>query len=144
MTENTPVSQESKGNVIFVDDDKFLADMYGMKFTSAGYTVHSCLSIVDALAVLKQGFKPDAIVFDLLMPEMDGYNFLQTLTREHLAESAALIALTNQGNDNDKSNAEQLGVHRYIVKASMIPSEVVTTVGEEIAKRKRYQVQGGR
>ena len=126
-----------KGNVLFVDDDKFLADMYGMKFTSAGYTVQSCLSAAEALAALKSGFSPDAIVFDLTMPERDGFAFLDDIQQGHLAGDAALIALTNMSDPAEKTKAESLGVHRYIVKASMIPSEVVQAVGEEIAKKRK-------
>ena len=137
MTDTQPdATSTAKGRVLFVDDDKFLADMYGMKFSAAGYQVQSCLSTADGLEVLRQGFKPDVIVFDLLMPEKDGFSLLQTIEREHLAQGAALIALTNQSNDSERQTAEGLGVHRYIVKASMIPSEVVAVVGEEIAKRK--------
>ncbi len=33
----------SKGNVLLVDDDKFLLDMYAMKFSHEGYTVHGCI-----------------------------------------------------------------------------------------------------
>jgi len=132
MTETT---QTSKGSVLIVDDDKFLADMYGMKFTSASYTVQTCLSVNDALQVLKSGFDPDAVLFDLVMPEHDGFALLEGIKAGKFAPHAALIALTNQSNDSDKQKAESLGADRYIVKASMIPSEVVAAVGEEIAKK---------
>lgn len=126
-----------KGNVLFVDDDKFLADMYGMKFSAAGYSVQTCLSVSEAIAALKAGFAPDAIVFDLTMPERDGYSFVEEVKKDALAPHAALIALTNASDPSDKAKAEHLGVHRHIVKASMIPSEVVQAVGEEITNRKR-------
>ena len=99
------MTDPSKGNVLFVDDDKFLADMYGMKFAAAGYTVQSCLSAGDALEALRGGFVADAIVFDLVMPEKDGFSFLQALTSERLAREAILLALTNQGNDAEKAKA---------------------------------------
>ncbi|OGG57431.1 hypothetical protein A2853_03650 [Candidatus Kaiserbacteria bacterium RIFCSPHIGHO2_01_FULL_55_17] len=130
------MSETQKGNVIFVDDDKFLADLYGTKFSAAGYNVQSCLSVDTALAALKSGFAADAIIFDLTMPERDGFSFLEELARSHLAPNAARIALTNQSDDAEKARAEALGTHRYIVKATMIPSEVVAVVGEEIGKRK--------
>lgn len=131
MTEDT-----AKGNVLFVDDDKFLVDMYSMKFTKAGYSTQACLSVSDALTSLREGFSPDAIVFDIVMPEQDGFSLLETLKSENLAAHAALIALTNQSNDSEKDRAEELGVDRYVVKASMIPSEVVGVVNEEITKKR--------
>jgi CheY-like chemotaxis protein len=128
---------ESKGKVLLLDDDKFLADMYCMKFTGEGYEVTAALSVDDAIAALKGGFVPDAILFDIVMPGQDGFAFLQRLKDEHLGESAVHIALTNQNDDAERQHASDLGATRYIVKASMIPSEVVAAVGEEIAKKRK-------
>lgn len=129
--------EAQKGSILILDDDKFLAEMYGMKFSANGYDVQTCLSTNEAIGVLKGGFTPDCIIFDVLMPERDGFAFLQALANEKLAERAALIALTNQGNDTEKVKAQGLGVDRYIVKASMIPSEVVQAVEEEVAKKRK-------
>ena len=131
------MTDEAKRKILLVDDDKFLVDMYSMKFTAGGYEVQACLSATDALEALREGFQADGIVFDFVMPERDGFSFLQMLSSEHLAPGAALIALTNQSNDAEKTKAESMGVDRYVVKASMIPSEVVGIVGEEIAKKKK-------
>ena len=127
--------ETTKKNVLLVDDDKFLVDMYSMKLTAGNYQVQACLSLADAINALKGGFRADAIVFDILMPEQDGFAFLAALSKSGLAKGAALIALTNQSDDSEKTKIESLGVDRYIVKASMIPSEVVSVVGEEIAKK---------
>ena len=62
------------------------------------------------------------------MPEHDGFSFLTELRDGGLAKGAVLIALTNQSNDADKKHAEEFGAKRYVVKASMIPSEVVALV----------------
>lgn len=120
--------------LVLVDDDKFLLDMYSMKFQQAGYRVQACLSVKAALEALRGGFPADAVVFDLVMPEMDGFAFLQALRDEKLAPAAKRIALTNQSDDVEQQKAMELGADKYIIKASMIPSEVVSAVGEEIAK----------
>ena len=110
--------------------------MYAMKFTTSGYEVQACVSANAALAALREGFAADAVVFDLIMPERDGFSFLSALGDEKLAPHVVRIALTNQNNDDERTKAERLGVDRYIVKASTIPSEVVSMVGEEIAKHR--------
>lgn len=120
----------AKHSVLLVDDDKFLIDLYSTKFTRAGYDVHACLSCKDALAALRNGFLPDAILFDIQMPEHDGFWLLQTLLNEHLAPNAPLIALTNQSTAADEEKARQLGASQFIVKATMTPAEVVATVGK--------------
>lgn len=144
MTQNTHAGGTEKGpddtpkrRVLLVDDDKFLVDMYAMKFTASGYEVQACISANEALETLRGGFPADAVVFDIIMPERDGFSFLSALGDEKLVPGAARIALTNQSNDDERTRVEGLGVDRYIVKASTIPSEVVNLVGEEIAKKKK-------
>lgn len=125
-----------KGKIMLVDDDKFLVEMYSLKFRTAGYTVQAYVNAKDALDALRSGFAPNAVVFDILMPEMEGFSFLEKIHGDKLAQGAVLVALTNQANDFEKKRAEELGCDRYIVKASMIPSEVVQAVEEEIRKKK--------
>ena len=120
---------------MLVDDDKFLLDMYSLKFSQAGFAVHPCFSAHEAVDVLRSGESPDVILFDVTMPGEDGFVFLQQLRDQKLASGARLIALTNQGSDADKKRAEEFGVARYVIKASKIPSEVVAMVHEEIAKK---------
>ena len=119
-------------NVLLVDDDKFLLDLYSMKFNKLGYTVQSCTTVNDALHVLRNGFSADAIVFDLRMPERDGFSFLQALSAENLGKGAVRIAITNESDDSIKKKAADLGTDKLIVKAFTIPSEVVDFVAEEI------------
>jgi CheY-like chemotaxis protein len=132
----TQPAQPTKGTVLFIDDDKFLADMYAMKFAQSGFNVHAALSAAEGLKVLREGFPADAILLDLIMPGGDGFSFLEELRKDSLAPRAVKIAFTNEMNDAEKAKALELGASRYIVKATMIPSEVVGTVAEEIKKEK--------
>lgn len=120
---------------MLVDDDKFLLDMYSMKFSQAGFAVLPCFSAAEALDKLRTGVVPAAVLFDITMPGDDGFTLLQKIREEKLAESAKMIALTNQGADSDKKRAEELGAARYVIKATMIPSEVVAMVQEELGKK---------
>jgi CheY-like chemotaxis protein len=127
-----PSTTPTKATVLLVDDDKFLTDMYAMKFTKEGYTVHAFLSVKDALSALRGGLSPDVIMSDIIMPEHDGFFFFEALRSEKLQRNAVLIALTNQSSDEERVHAESLGVQKYIIKASMIPSEVVSAVAESL------------
>lgn len=129
---DTAPTQQSGYRILLLDDDRFLLDMYSLKFTQEGHSVQSCLSTQEALEALRGGFQADAIVFDLVMPEQDGFAFLRALQDENLAADATLIALTNQGEDEERRKTEELGTHRYIVKATTVPSEVVATIVDAI------------
>lgn len=114
--------------IVLVDDDKFLLDMYSMKFEKDGFTVQSYLSVKEALLALRAGFSADAIIFDLTMPGEDGYLLLQALQSEKLGEGAKKIALTNQSTDAERAKAMELGADDFLIKATMIPSEVVAKI----------------
>jgi DNA-binding response OmpR family regulator len=127
---------DTKVNILLVDDDKFLLDMYSMKFVQQGYNVQACLSVTSALDTLRQGFSPQVILFDLVMPEVDGFGFLQKMREAHLGDGAIKIALTNQSTDVERGKVSELGADQFIVKATMIPSEVVNSVAEAISKKR--------
>lgn len=119
-------------SVLLLDDDKFLLDMYALKFTQEGFAVTPCFSTHEAIEALKNGAKPDAILFDIAMPGETGFDFLVQMNQAKLGGSARLIALTNQSTEADQKHAAELGAHRYVVKASLIPSEVVELVKKEL------------
>jgi len=117
-----------KKKILFVDDDKFLLDMYALKFTKAGYDVRACDATEVALKVLQEGFVPDVILADIVMPGMDGLDFVLKIRDNRLATNAAIIMLTNQGASEDIAKAQTARVDGYIVKATTIPSDVLAEV----------------
>ncbi len=123
--------------LLIVDDDKFLLDMYCMKFKKGNFDVHGASSGADALAALRGGFTPDIFIMDLVMPTMSGFQLLETVKAEHLADKATVVVLTNQGQSPDIEKAKTMGVDGYIVKASTIPSEVVEQVTKIYNEKKR-------
>jgi DNA-binding response OmpR family regulator len=136
MTDMTPAQGPSKGNVLFIDDDKFLVEMYGMKFEREGYTVHTVLSADEGLELLRSGFQADAVLFDIAMTGKDGFAFLTALKEEKLVPRALCIALTNQSDDVERQKMMALGADDYLIKATVIPSEVVNTVAAALSRRK--------
>lgn len=115
--------------IYLVDDDKFLRDLYALKFKNAGHTTTGFSGGEELLAELrKHGTAPDAIILDVIMPGLTGFETLQTIRKEHLAEGAKMIVLTNQGTETDLEEARKLSVDGYIIKASAIPSEVLAEV----------------
>jgi len=122
--------------ILFVDDDKFLLDMYALKFSKAGYDVRTADSTDGALKMIRDGYVPDVMLCDIVMPGMDGLEFVSTVRSEKLAPSTVVIMLTNQGTSDDISRAKKLNVDGYIVKATTIPSEVLSTVEKIYSSKK--------
>ena len=112
-------------SVLLVDDDQFLLDMYAMKFSECGCDVHPISNPEAALEKLRDGLTPQVMLLDIMMPGMTGFDFLEKVRDEKLAEGAIIIMLTNQGQQEDIDKAMSLGADGYIIKASAIPSEVL-------------------
>lgn len=113
-------------SVLLVDDDRFLLDIYSLKFKECGCTVTAEADPAKALEKLRGGLAPQVILLDVIMPGMSGFDFLAAVKKEGLAKDAAIIILSNQGQDEDLKKAIDLGADGYIVKASAIPSEVLS------------------
>lgn len=114
--------------IFLVDDDRFLLDLYAVKFKNAGNEVTAFGSGEEFLAaVRKEGaVAPDAMLLDLIMPGIGGFEVLEAIRKENLVSKTKIIVLSNQGLDADIERAKKLEVDGYIIKASAIPSEVLT------------------
>ena len=121
--------------ILLVDDDKFLLDMYAIKFSKAGYEVKTADSTEGGIKLVRDGYVPDIILADIVMPGMDGLEMVSAIKKEKLAPDSVCVMLTNQGSSDDISRAKKLGVDGYIVKATTIPSEVLAEVKRICGKR---------
>lgn len=119
---------EKTPKILFVDDDKFLLDMYALKFSKNNFEVNAIQGTEEALKLIRGGFEPDILLVDIVMPGMDGIEFLKVLRSENLVKKAVVIMLTNQGLPDDIAKAKKLNVDGYIIKATTIPSEVFSEV----------------
>jgi len=120
------MTEQKKPKILLVDDDRFLLDMYALKFKGSDLEIDTTGSSKDALEKLRSGTKFDIILLDIIMPGIDGIELLRIIREEKLCPDSSIIMLTNQGDEVEK--AKTLGVDGYIIKATTIPSEVVETV----------------
>lgn len=121
-------NENIKPKVLIVDDDKFLLNMYSIKFNKSNFDVKAASSGQEAIEVIKAGYNPDIILLDIIMPGMDGFEVLNNLKQTNIVPNALIIMLTNQGQLSDIEKAKTFGISGYIIKATTIPSEVVEEV----------------
>lgn len=124
-----------KRKILIVDDDNFLLDMYALKFSQNNFEVHTAINGVQAIEKLKANLNPDIILTDIIMPEMDGFEMLEQVNKEKLAESAIKIILSNKSQQSDIDQGTALGVAGYIVKANSTPAEVINQVASILLER---------
>jgi len=126
---------EINKKILIIDDDNFLLDMYALKFSKSNFDVSTALGPEIALDKLRGGLAPDVILLDIMMPVMDGFELMEKMRDEKLAEQSLKIVLSNRGQPSDISRGEALGAVGYIVKASSTPTEVIEKVNEIITKK---------
>jgi CheY-like chemotaxis protein len=114
--------------ILLVEDDPFLVDLYNTKLKEVGYEVVIAVSGRECLAKLKEK-KPDLLLLDIVLPDLDGWNVLREIKKENLADLKVII-LSNLSEKIDIEQARELGVTKYLIKAHFTPTEVV----EEIKK----------
>ena len=115
-----PKEKSEQFNVFIIDDDAFLLDMYALKFSQRDFAVATAPGTLVALEKLRGGYIPDIIIVDLVMPAMDGFEFLETMRAEGLAKDALIIILSNLGQQEDIDRGLSLGASGYIDRKSVV------------------------
>lgn len=133
----TPLEMDQK-KVLVVDDDKFLLNMYAKKMANSGFLIETADNGMAAYEKVKSGFIPDIVLTDIVMPGMDGLELVKKLKAEKLIPRAKIIMLTNQSESPDIQVAKDMDVDGYIVKATTIPSEVVTKVRDILSGKRVF------
>jgi len=119
---------DEKYKLLIIDDDAFILNMYVNKFLKSGHTVETARSGGEAISKLKEGYLAEIVLIDIVLPDMNGLDFLNTVRNEKMVPNAACIMFTNQNSPEEVERAESLGVAGYIIKANLVPSEVVEKV----------------
>jgi DNA-binding response OmpR family regulator len=98
--------------ILVVDDEKRLVSLVESYLTQEGYRVATAFNGKEALTVARRE-KPDLIILDVMMPEMDGYAFM----RQHRTEKdTPIILLTARVDDDEKILGLELGADDYVTK----------------------------
>lgn len=120
--------------ILLVDDDAFLRDMYATKFSELKFIIDVAETAERALAKLREQ-KYDVVLMDMIMPGMTGVDLLKQLKAEKIGGDPICIMLSNQSEPSDREAALEAGAVGYIVKAELIPSEVVDEVLKFVSKK---------
>jgi len=117
--------------IAIIEDDAAISQMYRMKFEAEGFEVETAENGKLGLGLAEQ-MKPDIILLDLMMPEMNGDEMLKRLRATDWGKSTKVIILTNMGEQEAPANLKQYHVEAFIVKADMTPRQVAELVKEHL------------
>ena len=114
---------------LIVDDDAFLIALYQKVREGSAMELRTASSGEEALTILAE-FVPDVIALDMSMAGLSGVDTLKAIRAKNLAPNAEVIILSNTNEDGAIEEAKALGVKHFIIKASLLPSQVM----EELVK----------
>lgn len=117
--------------IAIVEDDGVIRQMYRMKFEAEGFEVQVADNGKDGVDLITH-MKPDIILLDLHMPEMNGAEALAVIRSFDWGKHIPVIILTNLGEEESPKSLRALGIHSYIVKADYTPRQVVARAKEAL------------
>jgi len=117
--------------ILAVDDEKHIVRLVQINLQKEGYEVATANTGREALEKVGE-FKPDLIVMDVMMPEMDGFEALKKLKENAETRDIPVIMLTAKAQDADVFRGWQSGADLYLTKP-FNPAELLSFVKRLLA-----------
>jgi len=122
------VPQARSQRILFIEDDRFIADMYVMKLESEGWNVEVAS---DGEAGLRRAIEdpPSLVLLDLLLPRMDGIEVLRQIRDAAETRNVPVLILSNAlGISGREQEARALGIVDWVVKANTTPAALSSRI----------------
>jgi len=120
-----PTSPESR--VLVVDDEPDIVALVAYHLAKSGYGVSTATTGADALDKARSE-QPAAVVLDLMLPDMSGFDVLEKLRNDEGLESIAVLMLTAKRDEPDRIRGLSLGADDYLTKP-FSPQELILRIG---------------
>ncbi|HEY9647230.1 MAG TPA: response regulator transcription factor [Chroococcidiopsis sp.] len=121
------------GQLLLVDDEPGLRQAVQAYLEDSGFTVHVASNARDGWELLQQT-SPDLVISDIMMPQVDGYQFLKQLRDDPRFQALPVVFLTARGMTSDRIQGYQAGCDAYLSKP-FDPDELVAIVSNLLQRR---------
>lgn len=121
------------GQLLLVDDEPGLRQAVQAYLEDSGFTVHVASNAREGWDLLEQTL-PDLVISDIMMPQVDGYQFLQQMREDPRFETLPVVFLTARGMTTDRIQGYQAGCDAYLPKP-FDPEELVAIVNSLLERR---------
>ena len=105
-----------KKQVLIIDDDARNIFALSATLRSRSFSCVSCMNAQDALTLLRTDQVIDAVLIDMMMPDMDGYEAIPRIKAIEQRKNTPIIAVTAQAMVGDREKCLQAGASDYIAK----------------------------
>ncbi len=111
----TELPNMSQGNILVIDDEPQITEIIDAFLTNSGYEVHVSNIATEGLKLAKQ-LKPDVILLDIMMPEVDGYSLCNDLKNDNNTSGIPVVFLTGKDRNDDMGRSFKVGGDMFIKK----------------------------
>ncbi|TFY97515.1 response regulator [Ramlibacter rhizophilus] len=101
--------------VLVVDDNVDAVEMLTILIEADGHTAVTAYSGREAIEVAKRT-KPDVVLLDISLPDMDGFEVCRRLREEHVKGHTCIVAITGWAGNEQRAEAMRVGFDEYLVK----------------------------
>jgi len=115
--------------ILVVEDDPSLLDLYRLKLREEGYTVVTATNGREGVEAALVS-KPELILLDILMPEVDGYAALKKLKSDERTKKIPVIIFSNLSQSWEIEKGLKLGADDFVIKTSLTPAQLAEKVKE--------------
>ncbi len=113
--------------ILVVEDDRFLRELITQKLAREGYDVSEAVDGEDGVKKAEEE-KPDAILMDLILPGIDGFEAITKIKEKPDFENTPIIILSNLGQRDDVERGLKLGAVDFLIKAHFTPGEIIEKI----------------
>ncbi len=121
--------------ILIVDDDENIINLYSTKLKNLGFQVFTAVDAASAQSQLSGGLVPDVMLLDIIMPNLNGIEFLNKLRANTAYDHMLVYLLSNLDRRSDLDDDFKKKIQGYFVKADIIPSALATTLIEDLEKK---------
>lgn len=110
--------------ILIADDEQFVTIAYKAGLENAGYDVFVAADGNEALDHVT-AHRPDAVILDIIMPGMNGFEVLQVIKGDRKLARIPVIIFSNLSQQSDKDTAQSYGADCFLVKAEVSFNDVL-------------------
>lgn len=129
----TKIKLPTKKIILFVEDDKFFTGLLAKRLMASDYDVLHANTGAEAVKILESK-TPDLMVFDIILPEMDGLELLRQVKLNPQTKGIPVIILSNLGSKEQLEKAQAFGAKKFLIKATVSVDQVLEQINTIIDK----------
>ncbi|HLS53185.1 MAG TPA: response regulator transcription factor, partial [Tissierellaceae bacterium] len=105
----------AKTRILVVDDEKNITELIRMNLEAEGYEIDLAYTGMEAI-IKTDSFKPDLILLDLMLPDIDGLQVCQMIRLNEKTQNIPIIMISARSEESNKVEGLSVGADDYITK----------------------------